>query len=35
VFSIFCNNYNLPPGKVIPAIDAIIRLLVTEEDSAK
>ncbi len=30
VFSIFCNNYNLPPGKVIPAIDAIMRLLVTE-----
>ena len=34
VFSIFCNNYNLPPGKVIPAIDAIMRLLVTEGDSA-
>jgi D-alanyl-D-alanine carboxypeptidase/D-alanyl-D-alanine-endopeptidase (penicillin-binding protein 4) len=33
-FSIFCNNYNLPPGKVIPAIDAIMRLLVTEGDSA-
>jgi D-alanyl-D-alanine carboxypeptidase/D-alanyl-D-alanine-endopeptidase (penicillin-binding protein 4) len=34
VFSIFCNNYNLPAGKVIPAIDAIMRLLVTEGDSA-
>jgi serine-type D-Ala-D-Ala carboxypeptidase/endopeptidase (penicillin-binding protein 4) len=35
VFSIFCNNYNLPPSKVVPAIDSIVRLLVTEGDAAK
>jgi serine-type D-Ala-D-Ala carboxypeptidase/endopeptidase (penicillin-binding protein 4) len=35
VFSIFCNNYNLPAAKVVPAIDAIVRLLVAEQDSAK
>ncbi|HEY6308976.1 MAG TPA: D-alanyl-D-alanine carboxypeptidase/D-alanyl-D-alanine-endopeptidase [Candidatus Angelobacter sp.] len=34
-FSIFCNNYNLPAAKVVPAIDAIVRLLVAEQDSAK
>jgi D-alanyl-D-alanine carboxypeptidase/D-alanyl-D-alanine-endopeptidase (penicillin-binding protein 4) len=33
-FSIFCNNYNLPPSKITPAIDAIVRLLVTEGDAA-
>jgi D-alanyl-D-alanine carboxypeptidase/D-alanyl-D-alanine-endopeptidase (penicillin-binding protein 4) len=35
VFSIFCNNYNLPASKVVPAIDAIVRALVTDDDSAK
>ena len=35
VFSIFCNNYNLPPAKVVPAIDAVVKLLVTEGDRAR
>lgn len=35
VFSIFCNNHNLPPAKVLAAIDSIVRLLVTEGDGAK
>lgn len=35
VFSIFCNNYNLPPSKVTPAIDAVVKLLVTEGDKVK
>jgi serine-type D-Ala-D-Ala carboxypeptidase/endopeptidase (penicillin-binding protein 4) len=30
VFSIFCNNHNLPSGKVLGAIDAVVQLLVTE-----
>jgi D-alanyl-D-alanine carboxypeptidase/D-alanyl-D-alanine-endopeptidase (penicillin-binding protein 4) len=34
VFSIFCNNYNLPPSKVTPAIDAIVKLLVADADAA-
>jgi D-alanyl-D-alanine carboxypeptidase/D-alanyl-D-alanine-endopeptidase (penicillin-binding protein 4) len=29
VFSIFCNNHNLPSGKVLAAIDSIVQLLVT------
>jgi len=33
VFSIFCNNHNLPPGKVLGAIDAIVQLLVKEGDA--
>jgi D-alanyl-D-alanine carboxypeptidase/D-alanyl-D-alanine-endopeptidase (penicillin-binding protein 4) len=32
VFSIFCNNHNLPSAKVVAAIDAIVVLLVKEED---
>ena len=35
VFSIFCNNYSLPPSKVVPAIDAVVKLLVSEGDRAK
>ncbi len=35
VFSIFCNNYNLPSAKLVPAIDSIVKLLVTEGDSAR
>jgi D-alanyl-D-alanine carboxypeptidase/D-alanyl-D-alanine-endopeptidase (penicillin-binding protein 4) len=35
VFSIFCNNYNVPPSKVVPAIDSIVKLLVTQGDSIK
>lgn len=35
VFSIFCNNYNLSPSKVVPAIDSIVKLLVTEGDTIK
>lgn len=34
VFSIFCNNHNVPSSKVISAIDSIVVLLVTREDSA-
>jgi D-alanyl-D-alanine carboxypeptidase/D-alanyl-D-alanine-endopeptidase (penicillin-binding protein 4) len=32
IFSIFCNNHNQPPSKVVGAIDSIVTLLV--EDSA-
>jgi serine-type D-Ala-D-Ala carboxypeptidase/endopeptidase (penicillin-binding protein 4) len=35
VFSILCNNYNLPASKVVPAIDSIVKLLVTQGDSVK
>jgi serine-type D-Ala-D-Ala carboxypeptidase/endopeptidase (penicillin-binding protein 4) len=35
VFSIFCNNHNLPGSKVLAAIDDIVKLLVTEGDSLK
>ncbi|HEY6971859.1 MAG TPA: D-alanyl-D-alanine carboxypeptidase/D-alanyl-D-alanine-endopeptidase, partial [Candidatus Angelobacter sp.] len=34
VFSIFCNNHNLPSGKVIAAIDSIVVLLVTQGNNA-
>jgi D-alanyl-D-alanine carboxypeptidase/D-alanyl-D-alanine-endopeptidase (penicillin-binding protein 4) len=34
VFSIFCNNHNLPAGKVLAAIDAIVQLLVKEGDAS-
>ena len=34
VFSIFCNNHNLPSGKVIAAIDSIVVLLVTQGGNA-
>lgn len=30
VFSIFCNNHDLPSAKVLGAIDSIVRLLVTQ-----
>jgi serine-type D-Ala-D-Ala carboxypeptidase/endopeptidase (penicillin-binding protein 4) len=30
VFSIFCNNHNVPSAKVVAAIDSIVVLLVTE-----
>jgi D-alanyl-D-alanine carboxypeptidase/D-alanyl-D-alanine-endopeptidase (penicillin-binding protein 4) len=30
VFSIFCNNHNLPASKVLGAMDAVVRLLVGE-----
>ena len=33
VFSIFCNNHNLPAGKVLAAIDSIVQLLVKEGDA--
>jgi len=32
VFSVFCNNHNLPAGKVLATIDAIVQLLVKEGD---
>jgi D-alanyl-D-alanine carboxypeptidase/D-alanyl-D-alanine-endopeptidase (penicillin-binding protein 4) len=35
VFSIFCNNHNLPGGKVLAAIDAVMQLLVGEDGSPK
>ena len=31
VFSIFCNNHNLPGSKVLAAIDAVVQVLVTAE----
>jgi len=33
VFSIFCNNHNLPSAKVLAAIDAIVQALVIAGDS--
>jgi len=30
VFSIFCNNHNLPGSKALAAIDAVVQLLVNE-----
>jgi len=35
VFSIFCNNHNLPANKVLAAMDAVVRAVVTEERLAK
>jgi D-alanyl-D-alanine carboxypeptidase/D-alanyl-D-alanine-endopeptidase (penicillin-binding protein 4) len=34
VFAIFCNNHDLPGGKVLAAIDTIVKLLVSEGDQA-
>jgi D-alanyl-D-alanine carboxypeptidase/D-alanyl-D-alanine-endopeptidase (penicillin-binding protein 4) len=30
VFSIFCNNHDMPAGKVLSAIDAVVQLLVSQ-----
>jgi hypothetical protein len=30
VFSIFCNNHNLPSAKVVAAIDSIVLLVVND-----
>ena len=35
VFSIFCNNHNLPGSKALAAIDAVMQLLVEEERQKK
>jgi serine-type D-Ala-D-Ala carboxypeptidase/endopeptidase (penicillin-binding protein 4) len=35
VFSIFCNNHNLPASKVLAAMDAVVRLLVETEHAKK
>jgi D-alanyl-D-alanine carboxypeptidase/D-alanyl-D-alanine-endopeptidase (penicillin-binding protein 4) len=35
VFSIFCNNHNLPAVKVLAAIDAVMQLLVTAGNPPK
>jgi serine-type D-Ala-D-Ala carboxypeptidase/endopeptidase (penicillin-binding protein 4) len=35
VFSIFCNNHNLPGSKVLAAIDAVVQVLVGEEQGKK
>lgn len=35
VFSIFCNNHNLGSAKILPVIDSIVQLLVTEGDAVK
>ena len=35
VFSIFCNNHNLPGSKVLGAMDAVVQLLVSEGRPAK
>jgi len=31
VFSIFCNNHNLPGNKVLAAMDAVMEKLVSDE----
>jgi serine-type D-Ala-D-Ala carboxypeptidase/endopeptidase (penicillin-binding protein 4) len=33
VFSIFCNNHNLPASKVLAAMDAVVQVLVGEQPS--
>ncbi|HSK42340.1 MAG TPA: D-alanyl-D-alanine carboxypeptidase/D-alanyl-D-alanine-endopeptidase, partial [Candidatus Binatia bacterium] len=35
VFSIFCNNHNLPGSKVLAAMDAVMQLLVSEGQPVK
>jgi D-alanyl-D-alanine carboxypeptidase/D-alanyl-D-alanine-endopeptidase (penicillin-binding protein 4) len=35
VFSIFCNNHSLGSAKILPVIDAVVQLLVTEGDGVK
>jgi D-alanyl-D-alanine carboxypeptidase/D-alanyl-D-alanine-endopeptidase (penicillin-binding protein 4) len=35
VFSIFCNNHNLPASKVLTAMDAVVRLVVSNADPKK
>jgi len=35
VFSIFCNNHNLPGSKALAAIDAVVQVLVSEEPAKK
>jgi serine-type D-Ala-D-Ala carboxypeptidase/endopeptidase (penicillin-binding protein 4) len=35
VFSIFCNDHNQPASKALGAIDAVVRLLVSADDSSK
>jgi hypothetical protein len=35
VFSIFCNNHNLPGSKALAAIDAVVQLLVQDERAKK
>src|SRR5579864_3481203 len=35
VFSIFCNNHNLPSSKALAAIDAVVQLLVSENPTSK
>ncbi len=35
VFSIFCNNHNLPASKVLAAMDAVVKLLVNDDDPPK
>ncbi|HET8890462.1 MAG TPA: D-alanyl-D-alanine carboxypeptidase/D-alanyl-D-alanine-endopeptidase [Candidatus Angelobacter sp.] len=35
VFSIFCNNHNLPGSKALAAIDAVVQVLVSEDGRPK
>jgi D-alanyl-D-alanine carboxypeptidase/D-alanyl-D-alanine-endopeptidase (penicillin-binding protein 4) len=35
VFSIFCNNHNLPGSKVLAAMDAVMQVLVQQESSPR
>jgi serine-type D-Ala-D-Ala carboxypeptidase/endopeptidase (penicillin-binding protein 4) len=35
VFSIFCNNHNVPGSKALAAIDAVVQLLVSEAGAPK
>lgn len=35
IFSIFCNNHNQPPSKVVGAIDSIVTMLVENQERPK
>jgi D-alanyl-D-alanine carboxypeptidase len=35
VFSIFCNNHNMPGSKVLAAIDSIMQVLVGDGQAGK
>jgi D-alanyl-D-alanine carboxypeptidase/D-alanyl-D-alanine-endopeptidase (penicillin-binding protein 4) len=35
VFSIFCNNHNMPGSKVLAAIDSIVQVLVGDGQAGK
>ncbi|MGB9121324.1 MAG: D-alanyl-D-alanine carboxypeptidase/D-alanyl-D-alanine-endopeptidase [Candidatus Angelobacter sp.] len=35
VFAIFCNDHNLPASRVLAAMDAVVRMVVNDDDSPK